>query len=117
MKDDLLIIRKVKQTIDYFDKIISNFPNSEYVIKNNIADNMYNILELCYFANVNSGNIRNKYQKEIIVKIMMLDYYFNTSYKKEIITYKKYKTVSKFLLDIRKMMYGWMNYEKKEKFV
>ena len=47
----------------------------------------------------------------------MLDYYFNISYKKEIITYKKYKTVSKFLLDIRKMMYGWMNYEKKEKFV
>lgn len=114
MNDDLLIIRKVKQTIEYFDKIIINFPNKEYTIKNNISECMYALIELCYYANINKGNIRNKYQKEILVKLLMLDYYFDKSYKKNIITIKKYKTVNKFILEIRKMIYGWMNYEKKE---
>lgn len=39
----------------------------------------------------------------------MLDYYLKLSYKKEIISRRKYEVISNYLLEIVKMMIGWSN--------
>lgn len=48
MKDKLLIITKIKNTIEYIDKTISNFPNKERDLKSRIINTMYNLLENTY---------------------------------------------------------------------
>lgn len=41
----------------------------------------------------------------------MLDYYLMLSYKKEIISRKKYEVVSNYLLELMKMIMSWMHEE------
>ncbi len=36
MKDGLIFVNKFKKSINYFDKIIVNFPRGEYVLKDKI---------------------------------------------------------------------------------
>ena len=46
MKDNLLIASNIKKMINYFDKIIIKFPRNEYILKDKILKNSYEILEL-----------------------------------------------------------------------
>lgn len=68
---------------------------------------MYNVLEYAYMASLDS-----KYKLFIISKIKMVDFYLKISFEKKYISYKKYERVSNYLLEILKMVYGWLNYEK-----
>ena len=52
MQDKLLIVSKIKKTISYVDNVLINFPNTEYILKNNIVSNFYDLLELIYKANI-----------------------------------------------------------------
>ena len=38
----------------------------------------------------------------------MLDYYLKISYEKKIINKRKYEVISNYLLEITKMIYGWI---------
>lgn len=109
MQDKLLIVTKVKKTIDYINNILVNFPKVEYVLKNNISNDFYNMLELIYKANIHKDIF---YMKEAIVKIRMIEYYLKISLDKKIISFKKYENIGKYLLEINKMINSWMTYEK-----
>ena len=109
MQDKLLIVTKVKKTIEYLEKITCNFPNKEYVLKNKIIETSYNILELTYKANIHKEIV---YIKDIIVKIRMLEYYIKISLDKKIINYKKYENIGNHLLEINKMIVSWSYNEK-----
>ena len=87
MQDKLLIISKIKKTISYVDNVLINFPNTEYVLKNNIISNFYDLLELIYKANIHKDIF---FMKEGIVKIRMIEYFIKTSLEKKIISFKKY---------------------------
>lgn len=50
MKDNLVIISNMKRTILYLDKIITNFPGNERVLKDKISNLMYEVLECMYMA-------------------------------------------------------------------
>lgn len=112
MKEDLKIASSFKKTILYFDKIIINFPRNEYVLKDKIKSNSYEILELIYLANTLNKEDRIIYQKKIISKIKMIDFYFKVSLDKKYISYKKYTKVGNALLNNLKQIYGWIKYEK-----
>ena len=60
---------------------------------------------------VNNYN-RIIYQKKIISKIKMIDFYLKISLNKKYISYKKYQKVCHHLLDNLKLIYGWIRYEK-----
>ncbi len=107
MKDNLKVITNIKKTILYLDKIIINMPNCDIVLKDNLKKSMYNVLEYAYMASLDS-----KYKLFIISKIKMVDFYLKISFEKKYISYKKYERVSNYLLEILKMVYGWLNYEK-----
>ncbi len=111
MTDKLILAVKIKKFIYYSDKIIVNFPNSEITLKNKIKSTLYDTLELVYFTN--SLNDKTIYQKKIISKIKMLDFYFKYSLDKKYISYKKYRKISNKLNEIVKMLYGWINEKSK----
>lgn len=112
MKDNLIIISNMKKTILYLDKIIINFPGNERVLKDKISNSMYEVLEFMYMANEVSNYNRILYQKKIVSKIKMIDFYLKISLDKRYISYKKYQKVCKHLVDNLKLIYGWIRYEK-----
>ena len=109
MQDKLLIITKVKKTIDYLEKVVINYPHTEVILKNEIINNLYELLELTYRANIFK---EEKYMKEIIVKIRMLEYYIKKSLDKKIISFKKYEIIGNHFLKIIKMVNSWILSEK-----
>ena len=109
MQDKLLIISKIKKTISYIDNVLVNFPKTEYILKNNISSNFYDLLELAYKANIHKDVF---FMKESIVKIRMIEYYIKISLNKKIISFKKYENIGKYLLEINKMINMWALNEK-----
>ena len=110
MRDEFKITLNIKRLIKYMDKVIINFPNHDRVLKDNINKVLFEILELSYLAN--EINDRYLYQKRIIVKIKLLDFYLRISCDRKYISYKKYVKVCNILFTILKMVYGWIRYEK-----
>ena len=45
MKENLIIITRIKKTIEYLDNIVDNYPRSEIVLKNELKSNSYKLLE------------------------------------------------------------------------
>lgn len=109
MQDKLLIVTKIKKTIDYINNVLVNFPKVEYILRNNISDNFYKLLELVYQANIHKDIF---YMKESVVKIRMIEYYLKISFDKKYISFKKYENIGNYLLEINKMINSWMLYEK-----
>lgn len=68
----------------------------------------YNIIK----ANINTGSIRSKYQKEILVNIAMIDLYLDLLLDIKIISRKKFMVIIRMLNEIRKMANGWILSEK-----
>ena len=108
MKDKLLIATKTKKTIEYIFTICDNYPHKYIELRKRIINTSFDILENTYISNIDYSN-----RKLIIPKIKMLDYYLKLSYKYDIITKKKYEVVSNYLLELTKMIMGWINEESK----
>lgn len=108
MKDKLLIIDKIKKTIIYVDSMLDNYPHRFIELRSNINNSLYELLNNCYLANDGIDVINNK--KKSIINIKIIDFYLMLSYKKELISKKKYLGLSKHLLEIKNMIYGWINY-------
>ena len=109
MSDKLLIITKLKRTIEYIDKSLDNYPHKYIELKKRLIDCLFDMLEHCYLANINIDRYNNKCI--CIVKLEMIDYYLKLSYKKDIISKKKYEGICKHLIEIKKMLFSWRNYE------
>ena len=112
MKDNLVLVNDLKKTILYLDKMLINFPRSEKILRDKINDTSFEILELVYFSNLLEIHERIIYQKKIISKIKMLDFYFKIACDKKYISYKKYMKLGSFLLNMIKQIHGWIRYEK-----
>ena len=112
MKDKLIIADSIKKMITRIDVVVINFPRSEYVLRDNIIKTCYEMLELVYLANVMNGEQRNLYQKQVLVKIKMIDFYLKISMEKKYLSYKRYEKLGNFLINISKELYGWVNSEK-----
>lgn len=92
--------------------ILINIPKAHSSYRKGLEDNMiqlnYNIIK----ANINTGSIRSKYQKEILVNIAMIDLYLDLLLDIKIISRKKFMVIIRMLNEIRKMANGWILSEK-----
>lgn len=111
MNDKFKIVNNVKDFIKNIDKIIINYPRSEFNLKNRIENTSYDLLELIYLGN--SCEDKDYIQRQIVSKISMLDFYIEISYDKKCISLKKLNLLSSKLDIIRKMIYGWIKSESK----
>ena len=103
------VINYIRNLIIVIDKELSNFPKKDIEIKNRIRSNSYDLLELCYEANITSS-AENKIRllEKVIAKIKILDFLFNLCYDKMIINNKKYIKLGNRMEDIIKYANGWI---------
>lgn len=114
--NELVIFNKIKWLISYSDKYVFNsFTKVHINLKIRYQDRLYSLLENCIRSNTNIGNIRVKYQKEMLIDISLIDYYIGEAYDKKIIKKNRFSSVINSLNEIRKMTYSWsiINEEKK----
>lgn len=111
--NEFILLVKSEKTIDYINRQLINFPNKEIVLKNNIERTMYLIVEYIFSYQIeNITRIKMKYLKDLVIQLSMLDYYMRVSYKKKIISPKKYVSIANFIIEIRKITYGVIRNEK-----
>ena len=109
---EFLLLNKIKSLNIYVERyIFSSFPKKDIGLKIKLEENLYSLVELTIKANVNKGNIRSKYQTELISTIYLLDYYIGIIYEKKIIVKKRLEGFISFLLEIKKMTIKWKENE------
>lgn len=109
MQDKLLITRKIKKTLEYVDKIVINYPHKYLLLKNNLLNTFYELLEISYQANIYKDL---NYMKNLLVKIKMIEYYIKISLDNKLISFKKFENIGNYMLDITKMINVWIKIEK-----
>ena len=111
--EDFKILNKSKLLFRYIEEnICNNIPKIYSNYRNGLMDNVVNLNYYIIKANINDGNIRNKYQKEVLVCIGMIDLYLGILLDINVISKKKYMTVIRMLNEIRRMTIGWISNEK-----
>ena len=109
------LLNKIEHLNHYADKyILSSFPKVHLALKIKLENNLYGLVENTIRANINKGSIRNKYQKEILINVSLIDYYLTLVLHKNLIQKKRFIAFTRALSEIRKMTYGWMSSEEKE---
>ena len=84
-----------------------NYPGKEIVLKQNIQRTLYELVEYIYSYSINQViRVKEKYLKDFIVKLAMIDFYTNMSYELKIITKKQVEVLGRNIIEIRKMAYG-----------
>ena len=73
MRDELVLVKDIKKTILYVDKMLINFPRSEKILRDKINNTSFEILELVYFSNLLEIHERVVYQKKIISKTEVIE--------------------------------------------
>lgn len=107
MNYNFKLLTNVYKTVNYINKILLNYPKKEVVLKNNIERDCYEIVELIFAYNINNTDrIREKNLKDLLIKVSMLDFYMRVSFDKKIISKHQYEVLGRFIIEIRKMIYG-----------
>ena len=107
-----MIVKNIKLFIYNLDNIVVNIPNRDKIIKDRLYNTSYEVLYLVYRCNYNS-NKKEEYYKDILSNISMLDFYLERCLKNKYISSKSCEKLSKDLLKITKMIYGWIKSESK----
>lgn len=108
IQENLIIARSVRKTIVYIEKNVINFPNKYNILKSNIINTLYELLECVYRANV-LQDINDK--KEAVVKIRMLNFYLERALNEDLIKYKKFQSYTNYLIEIDNMIRSWFKYD------
>ena len=111
--EDFKLLNKSKMLLKYLEEyVLVNIPkvHSSYRVglENNIIELNCNIIR----TNINTGSIRNKYQKEVLVNIAMIDLYLDLILDINVINKKKFISSIRMLNEIRKMTNSWIVNEK-----
>ena len=107
MNSSFLLLQKSKKTMEYIQNIAVNYPKKEYILKGNIEKSCYQLIECIFSYQINqTERIRQKYLKDFLVQLSMLNFYMETSFDKKYISKRQYEVVGRFLMEIRKIAYG-----------
>lgn len=107
MNSDFQLLQKTEKTIQYIQRILPNFPKKEFILKGNIEKCTYNFIECIFAYQINqSDRIRQKYLKDLLIQLAMLNFYMKISFQKKYISNRQYEVIGRFLIEIRKIVYG-----------
>lgn len=116
MNDNFKLLTNTEKTLQYINNILIHFPKKERILKENIESTLYIIIENIFSYKINqSKKIKLKNLNDLLIKLSMLDFYIRTSYFKQVISQRRYEVISNYILEIRKICYGVIEYENKSK--
>ncbi len=106
MNSDFILLNKTYQTNDYVSKIIINFPKKEVVLNHHIEEVIYKMVECLFAFNINdSSRIKDKYLKDYLVHLSMLNFYMYQALNKKYISVKQAQSIGKICVDLKKITY------------
>ena len=109
MNDDLLVIKKTKESINDLDVVCNNVPNKIYYNVTCIMDYGNSILENTVLCNYNtSKDIRINLYYIIMTKLDMFNYILDIYYNKKYISSKVLYKKNLLIIEIKKLLYGWI---------
>ena len=109
------LLNKCYYVTEYYSKLLINYPKSEFVLKQNIEKVQYEMIECLFSYNINtSERIKQKYLKEFLIKVSMLDYYTRISFFKKIISKRQSEVISNRIIEFRKMTSGLIKNDKED---
>lgn len=107
MENKFKLLSYTEKLIAYMNRWLPNFPNKEYVLKNNIEKNQYELIENVFGYNINQSNrIKDKYLKDYLIKLAMFDYYVRECFHKKYLSKHQLECMSSIMIDCRKIAYG-----------
>lgn len=111
--NDFKLLSKSKFFLVYVEKyVINNIPKVHSSYRVGLYDNIIDMISNIIRANINSGSIRSKYQKEILVNISMIDMYVDLLLHTSVIDKQRFMKLIGMLNELRKMTVGWIENEK-----
>ena len=113
MNNNFNLLNKMKKTNLYIESLIKNFQKKEFVLKNNLEKSMFKTIELIFTYNVQATfRLKEKYLKDLMVELSMLNYYIELAYEQKYISKHQRDVVGRYLIEIRKMVFGVIQNEK-----
>lgn len=110
MSDKFILMGKEKELLIYLEQFVfHSLPKNEKVLRDNITNEIYEMIKNTARVSINKGNVRNKYINDIKVNVIMLDLYFGILYDKKYIIKKKFLSSIRKLNEIRRILSGVEN--------
>ena len=110
-----LLYNKAKVLIIYAEKyIFSNIPKNYIVYRKNMEQAIFNLNIDIIKANNNEGNIRRKYQKDVLIDIQSVDLFLSILNDLKLVERKRFLVFLNMLEEIRKISIAWMDNETKK---
>lgn len=107
MAEELKIIQKLDEMMDYADAAIDQFPRTKKVsLGVKMQDQMDIMLTSCIRARKGYNTLAAL--KEFDVAIMVLQIYIRQAFRRGYLSPKKYEVWSSKVVEIGKMLGGWM---------
>ena len=101
------LLSTTEKMIHYINRQLINYPKKEIVLKHSIEKNQYELLECIFAFNINqTARVKEKYLKDYLVKLSMFDFFVRESYHKKYLSKKQMESVTKLVVDARKITYG-----------
>ena len=112
--DNFKLLTNTEKTIQYITDVLVSFPRKEKVLKENMESSIYDMMECIFSYKINkSFKIKLKNLNDLLIKLSMLDFYTRVSFRKKLINDRKLEVISNYILEIKKICYGVIEYENK----
>lgn len=113
--NSFLLYNKAKVLIIYAEKyILSNIPKNYVVYRKNMEQAIINLNIDIIRANTNDGNIRKKYQKDVLIDIQSVDLFLSILNDLKLIDKKRFLAFLNMLDEVRKISIKWLDNEKEK---
>lgn len=113
--NSFLLYNKAKVLIIYAEKyILSNIPKNYVVYRKNMEQAIINLNIDIIRANTNDGNIRKKYQKDVLIDIQSVDLFLSILNDLKLIDKKRFLVFLNMLDEVRKISIKWLDNEKEK---
>lgn len=112
METKFKLLSTTEKMIRYINRQLINYPKKEIILKQSIEKNQYELLECIFAFNINQvSRIKEKYLKNYLVKLSMFDFFVRESYHKKYLSKKQMESVTKLIVESRKITYGLIKSE------
>ena len=112
MSDKFILMNKEKELLIYLEQyILNSLPKNEKVLRDNLTNEVYDIIKNTAKVSINKGNIRQKYINDVKINIIMIDFYIGILFSKNLIIKKRFLSCIKKIEEIRRILFGVENSE------
>ena len=110
---EMAVFTNAKKLSEYIFVITEKSPKKlRWNIISRLQNNSVETIENLYRANFEKDDMREKYQKEALVKLSLTDYYSETAFQMKAITLKQVKIIATLTSEVKKLLHGWMKSNK-----